>query len=506
MKRTLTLIALTLSVAISFGQSKSKAKPALKLQPLILRGQLKNSPEKLLNVGFTDENGIRTLDTLRLDAEGKFYLKTYKIKNPQVASIQQKTTQINGLFLAPGYDLTITGDATDFKTLFKTTRIEGVGSESNQFRTMRNAILAGRMGDKPWYEMNAEDLIAYSKQDRRESDSLVHAAFDPYLTKQKNTKGDKAAVTAAPKDEFLAYFKNMLLLNNKFKQLYYVLNLANQKKYDYNAGKTLLETNIDPKLLADMNRDEYLVSDDYKIWIANGEYLDFLIKQDYLRDSTLKKVKGYRLVKMDQIYTGKVKDYVLYQQMDADITFAKNFDRLNRIKEMFAPYIAKLQNKVYQKKLTDGFKAKETELAATTVGKPAPAFTLQSDAGTQHSLADYKGKVVFIDLWASWCGPCREQTPFLAKLYDKYKSDDRIAIISVAVADGNKEWRQALEKDKPTWLQLIDKDNLVDKAYVANMIPQFIIVDKKGNIANFNAPGPSSGKELEDLLLTEMAK
>lgn len=504
MKQTLTCIALILIAAVTYGQGKLKPKP--KLQPLILRGQLKNSPEKLLKIGFTDENGIRMVDTIRLDDEGKFYLKTYKIKNPQVTGIVQKTTQINGLFLAPGYDLTITGDATDFKTLFKTTRIEGLGAESNQYRTMRNAILAQRMGDKPWYDMNEADLIAYAQKQRRESDSLLHAAFDPYLTKQKSNKGDRSAIAGTPKDPYLSYFKNMVQLNNQFIQLYYMLTLANQKKYDYAAAQALIENHTDPKLLANMSKDSYLASDDYKNWVAGGEYTDYQIKLDYLRDSTLKKVKGYRLVKMDQIYTGKVKDFVLFQQMNADITFAKSFDRLNRIKDMFAPYIAKLQNKVYQKTLTDGFKAKEAELLSTSVGKPAPAFTLQSNAGTTHSLADYKGKVVLIDLWASWCGPCREQTPHLAKLYDKYKSDDRLSIISIAVSDGKKEWLHALEADKPAWLQLVDKEDQVNKGYVSNMIPQFIIVDKKGNIANFNAPGPSTGKELEDMLLAEMVK
>lgn len=494
---TLILLYLLLSTTV-FGQPK----PVLK--PLIIRGQLTNSPEKILNIFFTDENDKRILDTIRLDSEGRFYLKTYKIKGPQLTSIQQKTTQINGIFVAPGYDLIITGDATDFKTLFKTTKIDGIGAESNRFRTMLNARVAQHA--KPWYELNEQELVAFAKRDRKMQDSLVHAAYDPYLAAAGTKSKDRSAgPSLVSHDPYVGYFKKMLLMNNQFMEIYYLLTKVNTGKYTYAEAKALIDNNIDHQLLNNMVKDEYLISEDYKTWLVGSEYTNYLIKLDYLRDSTLRQKKGYRLIKMDQVYTGKVKDYVLYHQMSGEITYAKNFDRLNSSKDLFKPYIAELKNPAYQSALNDLFKTKEAELLRTGLGKPAPAFTLESSTGTLHSLADFKGKVIFIDLWASWCGPCRAETPHLAALYDKYKSDNRIAFVSIAVSDGKKEWQQAVEKDKPEWLQLLDKDDLVRKSYVANMIPQFIIVDKNGSIVNFNAPEPSSGKKLEDLLVKEMS-
>jgi thiol-disulfide isomerase/thioredoxin len=370
---------------------------------------------------------------------------------------------------------------------------------------MLHETVAREMGGKPWYELDEAGLIAFAKKDRHNNDSIAHAAFDPFLTKQKPGLGELSPLTTS-NDKYLTYFKNMVLLDNQFIELYYLLTMANQKQYDYAAAKALIENHTDPKLLKSISRDEYLASDDYKTWVVGGEYTNYLLKLDYLQDSTLRKKKGYRLQKMDEAYTGKVKEYVLFHQMTGDITFAKDFDQLNYCKDMFAPYIAKLKNKVYQTSLKDQFSTKEQELLKNSVGKPAPAFTLKSIAGTTHSLADFKGKVVFIDLWASWCGPCRAETPHLAALYEKYKKDERIAFVSVAVSDGQKEWRQAVQKDQPAWLQLVDKDDQVRKAYVANMIPQFIIVDKQGKIANFNAPEPSTGQTLETLLLKEMNK
>jgi hypothetical protein len=78
------LMVLLLLAGSAFSQRGTRT------EPLILRGQLINSPEKILNIGFTDENGIRGAGYHQTDAEGKFYLKTYKIKNPQLSSIQQK--------------------------------------------------------------------------------------------------------------------------------------------------------------------------------------------------------------------------------------------------------------------------------------------------------------------------------------------------------------------------------------------------------------------------------
>ena len=142
----------------------------------------------------------------------------------------------------------------------------------------------------------------------------------------------------------------------------------------------------------------------------------------------------------------------------------------------------------------------------THVGKPAPLFTLESNLGETFSLESFKGKVVYLDLWASWCGPCRAETPSFKILYNKFKDNKQIAFLSIAVHDGINEWRKAIEEDKPDWTQLLDKDGVVWKSYVANAIPKFILIDKKGNIVDFDAPRPSSGEEIEKLLNKEIAK
>jgi hypothetical protein len=114
-------------------------------KPLILQGKFSNSPERLLKIFFYDENDKLILDTLHLNDQGEFYLKTYKITRPQRTSLQQNTTQINGIYVAPGYNLQITGDATNFTTLKATKKISGIGEESNRYRIQIDAVYAAKM-------------------------------------------------------------------------------------------------------------------------------------------------------------------------------------------------------------------------------------------------------------------------------------------------------------------------------------------------------------------------
>lgn len=150
--------------------------------------------------------------------------------------------------------------------------------------------------------------------------------------------------------------------------------------------------------------------------------------------------------------------------------------------------------------------AQSETMQDTPLVQAAPGFTLKSNTGETYSLEDFKGKVVYIDLWATWCGPCRNEIPKLAQLYDKYKDDERIVIVSICVHDDNKKWTKVVEEDNPGWLQLFDAEGEVAKGYRVVSIPQFILIDKDGNIVDANAPRPSKPTLLEPLLLKEMEK
>jgi len=141
-------------------------------------------------------------------------------------------------------------------------------------------------------------------------------------------------------------------------------------------------------------------------------------------------------------------------------------------------------------------------------GTPSPAFTdyVAYKGGTK-SLASFKGKYVYIDVWATWCGPCIQQIPYLKKLEDAYKNKN-IEFVSISTDESRrnggsweaaeKKWRDFVKARQMGGVQLWSgKDFSFQKAYKINGIPRFILIDPKGNIVDANAPRPSEPRLTE---------
>ncbi len=460
-----------------------------KLEPLILQGKITNSPEKTLKIFFEDENDKLVIDTIKLNDAGEFYLKTFKIKKPQRTSIQQNSTQLNGIFVAPGYNLTITGDGSNFLSLFKSKKITGIGSESNQYRIKIDSIYAVKKDTTRWYSLDLKALLQYIKKKKVLEDSVVNVVFS----------------RKPIQDKYFVFFKKMIQADNESLQLYYLLEHITLNKYSYEKMASLVKENMPESFLSGISKDEYLTSNDYKIWLL-GTYIDYIKQLDRMRDSTITKKTDYELTKINEVYKGRVKDFYLYKVINSSIGGSSSIENLNSTKKRIEPYFISLKNDAYKKDLMDAFSEKEKQLMLLQIGKPAPKFTVFGSNGKIYELDNFKGKVIYIDLWASWCIPCREEIPSFRKLHSKYKDNDKIAFISIAVSDGEKECRKAIAEDKPDWLQLYDKDGVVSKSYVANTIPKYILIDKNGNIVNFDAPRPSNVEEIEKLINQEIAK
>jgi thiol-disulfide isomerase/thioredoxin len=132
-------------------------------------------------------------------------------------------------------------------------------------------------------------------------------------------------------------------------------------------------------------------------------------------------------------------------------------------------------------------------------GKPAPNFTQNDINGKPLSLSDLKGKVVLIDFWASWCGPCRKENPNVVALYKKYK-DAGFTVLSVSLDKDKAAWQGAIEKDKLIWPNHVSDlkqwSNEVARLYQVSSIPFTVLVDKEGKIIDTNL----RGLELEQAL------
>lgn len=135
-------------------------------------------------------------------------------------------------------------------------------------------------------------------------------------------------------------------------------------------------------------------------------------------------------------------------------------------------------------------------------GKPAPDFEMMDINGNKCRLSDLKGKYLFVDFWATWCAPCREEIPYMAKLQEHFANDARIALISISVDANVKTWKNFLAKDKPTWAQyVVDAENnaILDKEYRIFGIPHFMLLDPEGRFVQYDFVRPSFPGCMEEI-------
>src|SRR3954464_13237970 len=120
-------------------------------------------------------------------------------------------------------------------------------------------------------------------------------------------------------------------------------------------------------------------------------------------------------------------------------------------------------------------------LATSSTG-PAPAFQLSGRGGKVIDLSQFKGQVVMINFWATWCGPCRQEMPLLEDIYKKYKPMG-FTMLGVNVEPDSKGAEAWLSKQKPVSFPIaFDVDSKVSKLYNVAGMPSTVFVDRKGNV------------------------
>jgi thiol-disulfide isomerase/thioredoxin len=118
--------------------------------------------------------------------------------------------------------------------------------------------------------------------------------------------------------------------------------------------------------------------------------------------------------------------------------------------------------------------------ATVAANAPAPNFSLAARGGQKLSLSQYKGQVVMINFWATWCGPCRQEMPLLDAMYQKYKRMG-FTLIGVNVEPDSKAAEEFLKKVPVSFPVAFDPDSSVSKLYAVQGMPSSIIIDRKGN-------------------------
>lgn len=284
-----------------------------------------------------------------------------------------------------------------------------------------------------------------------------------------------------------------------------------------------------PKDFVDYERQEiinyyllYLIKYEYLHGQATGTLDSFRVSDDFLKelkgvDFTNEKAYRYR-----GYYKDLVKEYYKLQALriseKEDCTYEvaelKSFgsipneyiknhllnssarrylSEIPNIDEYYNTFISLSTSNKEKKAVTKRY----NELKKVAKGSPSPTFTNYiNHAGGTSSLSDFRGKYVYIDIWATWCGPCLKEVPFLKEIEKKYQ-DKNIEFISISIDTKKQEdaWRKMVTNKELAGVQLLaddDWNSSIVKGYQIIAIPRFILIDPQGNIVSSQAPRPSS--------------
>lgn len=170
---------------------------------------------------------------------------------------------------------------------------------------------------------------------------------------------------------------------------------------------------------------------------------------------------------------------------------------LDDLKQINKAMDASISESVYVKKLAE----REKLLSNLQPGMPAPEFTMNDTIGNPVTLSSFKGKVVLVDFWASWCGPCRAENPNVVKAFKKF-GPKGFTVLGVSLDKDKDKWIAAIAKDELTWTHVSDLQywqNAAAKQYGVMSIPANFLLDKEGKIIASDLRAEKLDQKLEEI-------
>jgi len=236
------------------------------------------------------------------------------------------------------------------------------------------------------------------------------------------------------------------------------------------------------------NEEDFNYSADYKNLVTSHYRTESaeLVKKDSINEDLafLKTAAG--------ISNETIKNSLMFDSAKYGVTYAENLE------EYYNIFINSSTNEENNKVITESY----NKLKMVAKGQPSPKFVgFENYLGGTTSLDDLKGKYVYVDVWATWCGPCKREIPSLKEVEKKYHGKNiEFVSISVDKAKDHDKWKKMVEEKELKGIQLFsDKDWGSDfvQGYSIKGIPRFILIDPDGNIVSSNAPRPSESRLID---------
>jgi len=370
--------------------------------------------------------------------------------------------ETSNIYLHPNDNLIINLDAENFD---ESITYKGKGSHRNNYLARK---------------------VLINEKARKDVDSFYEGTEQVYFEKIK--KLNETLKNELEKSDIEYFF-----MKDELKSLNYSLLLGIQnyeRLQDYYFGKKI---EVSSSFLSPLNRIDFDNDDEFN----KQPYYNYLVSSKWKKE--IENENGYTKMnkKLHSINSASIKTSLLisfYYSISNNIHKAEDYFKL-------------IKNNTSSSQFITAAKEKLKTVLKIKKGVKSPSFTFKDIENKTYSLSDFKGKYVFIDVWATWCGPCLQQIPALKKLDHEYQNKDIVFVsISVDKVSAYDKWKKMVKEKALVGIQLFADNSFSSdfiKAYGISSIPRFIIIDKEGNIYDENADKPSTEstkKVLDDLL------
>lgn len=365
------------------------------------------------------------------------------------------------LYLSPGDSLVANLDAKSRAVA----KYKGVGAEANNYLTN----VPYPKGGSYWGDIEVSSKI----ETYEEIPEAFKKSFDNRLEEldKLNSVSDEFKMLEKSRAKF-DYVNSM----NSLIYLYYLKVRKGEMKQETMDSKIKEANNYlipyKQNLLDDFNKTEYLQLEVFQslLYVLSDD--EFRIRHELPELNT------------------NLKEYVKTRELLDELKF-------NGYSNEVGVKLKKASENVSTEAYANVLKNVQNEYKTITKGNPASDLVFTSLDYGSIKLSDYKGKVIVLDLWATWCGPCMKEKPFFESLEKKYHNNENIELISLSI-DTEKVWRNYFDENEIVGNQLqINRSQLTN--YKVAGIPRFFVIDKNFKIVDVFAPLPSSG-DLEKLI------
>jgi len=371
-------------------------------------------------------------------------------------------------FLRPGYNLKLLIDPNEFD---ESIIYSGNGEAENNY-----------LAKKYLNEEELGQLRAYQYLGSLDEKAFVHK-----MDSVKQLEND----FLNKQDELSSEFRSLEKTSIHYNWAYKLKQFELYKRFVSKDENFNVSENY-PDFEKDMNLEDenLLVVNNYKNYL--NEYYSHKAG-DFAKHNNIARDIAFLQIVVKDVKSSKIKEQLLYGAAKYGVSYT------NELQNYYDIFMANSVDEEHKKDVSE----KYNKLIKLSKGKPSPKFTAYENFnGGETSLDDLKGKFVYVDVWATWCGPCKREIPSLKKVEKEYH-EKNIAFVSMSI-DRKKdydEWRKMVKEEELSGIQLFapnDWSSDFVSDYGIMGIPRFILIDPEGNIVNANAPRPSSD-ELIDL-------